>query len=274
MNIYRGCNHGCIYCDSRSTCYSINHEFEDIEIKKNAPSILEQQLKGKRKKGMIITGSMSDPYIPLEKELEYTKQCLQVIDKYNFGISILTKSDLILRDLDILKSINNKSKCIVNMTLTTYDEDLCKIIEPNVCTTKRRVEVLNIMKDNNIDTVVWLGPILPFINDSEENLKGLLNYCVEAKVKAIMFFSFGVTMREGNREYFYKEIDKYFPNIKEKYIKTFGNNYICESLNNKKLMKILISVCTKNNIIYKPKEVFEYLSTYKTKYEQLVLQLD
>ena len=186
INIYRGCQHGCIYCDSRSKCYHMEHDFEDIEVKENALELLETALRSKRKKCMIGTGSMSDPYMPLEKEIGNTRKVLELVLKYGFGITLITKSDLILRDLDLLKEINSRTKCVVQMTLTTYDETLCKKIEPNVCTSKRRAEVLNILRENGIPTVVWLTPILPFINDTEENLKGILDYSREAGVKGII----------------------------------------------------------------------------------------
>ena len=182
MNLYRGCTHGCIYCDSRSKCYQINHPFEDIEVKRNAPELLEQVLRSKRKKCMIGTGSMCDPYMHCEEELCLTRRCLEMIDRYGYGLAIQTKSDRILRDLDLLKHINQQAKCVVQMTLTTYDEDLCRILEPNVCTTKRRFEVLEIMRENGIPTVVWMTPILPFINDTPENINGLLDYCVRAEI--------------------------------------------------------------------------------------------
>ncbi len=271
MNLYRGCTHGCIYCDSRSTCYQITHKFEDIEVKSNAIEILEEQLKKKRNKCMIGTGAMCDPYIHLEEELELTRQSLQLFDKYGFGASVLTKSDRILRDLDLIKSINEKTKFVVQMTLTTYDDELCKVIEPYVSVTSERVEVLNIMRDNNIPTVVWLGPILPFINDSVENLKGLLDYCIKAEVKAIMNFGFGVTLREGDREYFYKQLDKEFPNMKEKYMSTYGNAYSCSCPNSKELWKIFKEVCDEHNIIYRPKDVFAYLNKFEESQEQLSL---
>lgn len=265
MNIYRGCSHGCIYCDSRSSCYQMNHEFTDIEIKLNAPEMLEQALKSKRKKCMIGTGAMCDPYIHIEDEIKYTRKCLQIIDRYGFGLSILTKSNRILRDLDILKSINNKSKCVVQMTLTTSDEDLCRIIEPNISTTKERFGALKIFRDNGIPTVVWLSPLLPFINDTEENFRKLLSYCIEAKVHGIMCFGIGVTLRDGNREYFYKKLDEYFPRMKQKYIKEFGNSYECHSENHNKLMNILYSECNKHNILYKVDKVFSYLSEFEEK---------
>jgi DNA repair photolyase len=265
MNIYRGCSHGCIYCDSRSTCYQMKHEFTDIEIKKNAPEMLEEALKRKRKKCMIGTGAMCDPYIHIEEEIMYIRRCLQVIDKYGFGLSILTKSDRILRDLDLLKSINEKSKCVVQMTLTTADEDLCRILEPGVSTTKERFGALKVFRDNGIPTVVWLCPFLPFINDTEENFRTLLDYCIEAKVHGIMCFGIGVTMREGNREYFYKNLDEHFPGMKQKYIRTFGNSYECHSSNNNKLMRIFYDECKKHNILVGINKVFAYLNKYEDK---------
>ena len=223
MNIYRGCTHGCIYCDARSLCYGMNHVFENIEVKDNAPQLLEEALKKKRKKCVIGTGAMSDPYIQLEEKLQNT------------------------RDLDLLKSINNKSKCIVQMTLTTYDEELCKIIEPNVSTTKERFEVLKVMRDNEIPTVVWLTPILPYINDTEENIRGILNYCVEAKVKGIIVFGIGLTLRDGNREYYYKNLDKNFKGLREKYI---------------------------SNIICGVEEVFKYMKTFEEKNNEIQVSFD
>ena len=271
MNIYRGCQHNCIYCDSRSLCYGMEHDFEDIEVKQNAPFLLEKALKSKRKKCMIGTGAMTDPYIPLERELKLTRKCLEIIDKYGFGATVLTKSADVLRDLDLFKSINSKSKAVVQMTLTTYDESLCRIIEPNVSSTKERFEALKTFRDNGIATVVWLDPFLPFINDIEENIKGLLDYCVKAKVKGIICFDIGLTLRSGNREYFYKQLDRHFPKLKEKYIRTYGNSYQITSKNSSKLMKIITDVCRKNGIMCNVNEVFAYLHKFEIKEEQLTL---
>lgn len=265
MNIYRGCLHGCIYCDSRSKCYQMDHPFEDIEVKENAPDLLEDALKRKRKKCMIGTGSMCDPYIPLEDELRLTRKCLEIIDRYGFGSAILTKSNRILRDLDLLKSINAKAKCVVQMTLTTYDEELCKILEPNVCTTKERVEVLKIMRDNHIPTVVWLSPILPLINDTEENLLGILNYCIEAKVYGILCFGIGVTLREGDREYYYQKLDEHFPGLKEKYRKKYGTAYSVMSDDNDRLMSLFRKKCKENGIVYDTNELFAYMHEFEDK---------
>jgi len=269
MNIYRGCSHGCIYCDSRSACYQMNHDFEDIEIKRDAPSILESQLRRKRKPCMIGTGAMCDPYIHLEEELQITRQCLELIEKHGLGLAIQTKSARILRDIDILKKINEKAKCVVQVTLTTFDEDLCMKLEPKVSTTEERFHVLEAMRDEGVPTVVWLCPVLPFINDTEENLQGLLDYCIKAEVRGILCFGFGVTMREGNREYFYKKLDELFPGMKQKYMRQFGNSYNCASPNDGRLMVVLKETCRKHNMIYHPDEIFAYLQKYESAGQQL-----
>lgn len=271
MNIYRGCTHGCIYCDSRSKCYGFTHEFEDIEVKINAPQLLEKALKSKRKKCMIGTGAMCDPYLHIEENLKLTRKCLELIDQYEYGVAVQTKSTRVLRDMDLLKSINDKTKAVVQMTMTTYDETLCKILEPNVSTTKERFETLLQFKEAGIPTVVWLTPILPLINDTEENIRGILEYCVEAGVKGIICFGMGVTLRDGNREYFYKALDKHFPGIKNKYIRTYGNAYDIPSPNNEKLLEIFKEVCVKNGMIYQIKECFQYLHEFPQKYEQMSL---
>lgn len=273
MNIYRGCLHGCIYCDSRSLCYQMNHKFEDIEVKANAVGLLENTLRRKRNKCMIGTGAMSDPYMPIEEKLGNMRKCLEVIERYGFGVTMITKSTKVLRDLDLLKKINEKSKCVVQMTLTTYDEDLCRIVEPNVETTYERFRALEILHDNGIPTVVWLCPILPFINDTEENIRGILDYCVRAKVKGIINFDMGLTLRDGNREYFYKKLDEHFPGLKEKYIRMYGNSYQLSSPNSRQLNMIYKSECIKNGIMCDVNECFEYLNKYEDKYggEQISL---
>lgn len=273
MNIYRGCTHGCIYCDSRSKCYGFTHAFEDIEVKQNAPALLEQKLRSKRKKCMIGTGAMCDPYLPCEEQLGLTRKCLERILQYGYGAAVLTKSDRILRDLDFLRRINERTKAVVQMTLTTYDDKLCRILEPNVCATSRRVQVLKKMQEEGIPTIVWLTPILPFINDTEENLKGILEYCVEAGVKGIVNFGMGVTLREGNREYFYHALDRYFPGLSEIYWKKYGYAYVVNSPNNERLMHIFRETCRKAGILYQREQVFAYLKEFpeKREYQQMSL---
>lgn len=270
MNLTRGCTHGCIYCDSRSSCYQINHDFEDVEVKSNAIELLEATLKRKRKKCVIVTGSMSDPYTALETSINHTRAALDVIERYGFGVSLLTKSTRILRDLEQLKRINQKAKCVIQMTLTSYDETLCKIIEPNVSTTSERFEALKVFRDNGIPTIVWLCPILPFINDTEENIRGLLNYCIEAKVKGIICFGMGLTLREGSREYYYSKLDEYFPGLKKDYQRIYGNDYSLVSPNNDKLMKIFLEECKKHQILSDANEIFKYISEFESN-EQLSL---
>ncbi|MDO4304688.1 MAG: radical SAM protein [Bacillota bacterium] len=271
MNLYRGCTHGCIYCDSRSRCYQMNHDFEDIEVKQNAPWLLEKALRSKRKKCMIGTGAMCDPYMHCEEQLGLTRRCLEIIDRYGFGLAIQTKSDRILRDLELLKSINQKAKCVVQMTLTTYDEELCKILEPNVCTTRKRYETLQIFRENGIPTVVWLSPILPFINDTNENIEGILNYCISAEVRGIICFGMGMTLREGDREYFYAALDRHFPGMKERYRQKFGYSYEISSERSGELMRIFKSRCRENNIIYDLDACFHYLQEFPKQYTQLSL---
>ena len=265
MNLYRGCSHGCIYCDSRSKCYNMNHDFEDIEVKSNALELLENALRRKRKRCMIGTGAMTDPYIPLEHRLQHTRKALLLIEKYGFGVALQTKSARVLRDLDVLKRINEKTKAVVQITLTTADDTLCRIIEPNVSTTRERFDALKTLRDAGIPTVVWLCPILPYINDTQENIRAILDMCVEAKVRGVLCFGMGVTMREGNREYFYRQIDRHFPNLKQRYIREFGNNYVVNSPKNNELMKLYHRTCSENGIMHSADEIFEYLHRFEEK---------
>ena len=273
MNLYRGCTHGCIYCDSRSSCYQMNHAFEDIAVKENALELLEDALRRKRKPCMIGTGSMTDPYIPPEMELQYVRKALCLIEKYGFGFTVITKSDRILRDIDLLQRINDKTKCVVQMTLTTYDDALCRILEPNVCPTSRRVEVLKILRDAGIPTVVWLCPILPYINDTEQNISALLRCCAEAGVYGVICFGMGLTLREGNREFFYACLDRYFPGLKEQYIREFGNSYMVMSRNNRTLMSLFHESCKRYGMLHSNDAIFTYLRTFEEKQPEPQLSL-
>lgn len=271
MNIYRGCTHGCIYCDSRSKCYGFTHAFEDVEVKENAPELLERALKSKRRPCMIGTGAMSDPYQPLELQLGLTRRCLELIERYGFGVTVQTKSTRVLRDLDLLKAINRQAKAVVQMTLTTCDEALCRIVEPNVETTAERARALRVLRDEGIPTVVWLTPILPFLNDTEENIRGLMALCVEAGVRGVLHFGMGLTLREGDREYFFAALDRHFPGMKARYIERYGLSYELPSPNNAALCRIVSEACAAHGMLEGPEACFAYLRELPEKYEQTSL---
>ncbi len=260
MNLYRGCQHGCIYCDARSRCYHIDHRFEDVAVKGNGIELLELALKRKRRPCMIGTGSMSDPYTPVEKELMMTRKALEVIERHGCGVSILTKSDLILRDLDILQRIHRRSKAVVQLTLTTMDEDLCRLIEPGVCTTARRIEVLKVFQTADIPTVVWLCPILPWLNDTVENIRGIVEACAEAGVKGIICFGMGLTLRDGSREHYYTQLDRKFPGLKERTIRTYGSAYELRSAHERELTELFHRLCAKYGILHDNDQIFRWLS--------------
>ena len=261
INIYRGCTHGCIYCDSRSDVYRFNHKFEDIEVKENAVELLKKELI-KRKPFMVVTGAMTDPYIPIEKRLQHVRECLKLIYRYGYGFSCLTKSDLILRDLDLIKKINEKTKAVVQITLTAASDDLCRIIEPNVCSTSQRVGVLKKLDENDIPSVVWLSPILPYINDTEDNIDSILDYCIDANVRGVLNLDMGFSLRDGNREYFYRKLDENFPGLKDKYIEEFKDRNFIYSKNNAKLKRIIKNRCQKHGMMYKQEDILEYMHEF------------
>ncbi len=269
MNIYRGCTHGCVYCDSRSLCYQFTHAFEDIEVKRNAPELLEKALQSKRRRCMIGTGSMSDPYMHCEEQLGLTRRCLEIILKYGFGAAIQTKSDRILRDIDLLEEINRSAKCVVQMTLTTYDDGLCRILEPNVCNTRRRIEVLEAMRERGIPTLVWMTPILPWINDTEENISAILQECARVGVKGVMDFGMGLTLRDGDREYYYAALDRHFPGLKERYIRRYGTAYELPSPNAEKLRAVFQRICGENHMLSSAEDCFRYLHELPESYPQI-----
>lgn len=269
MNIYRGCQHGCIYCDARSSCYQMNHVFEDIEVKENAIELLETALKSRRKPTMIGTGAMTDPYMPLERTLRMTRRSLEVIEKFGFGATVHTKSDLILRDLDLFQSINGKTKAVAQMSLTIMDDSLSRLIEPNVCPTSRRVEVLREFQKAGVPTVVWLCPILPFLTDTEENILSILDACRETGVRGVIWFGAGVTLRDGDREYFYANLDRKFPGLKEEYIRRYGNAYEVNSPNAAWLNRLFHKTCEQYGIWHNNDQIFTYLHTLGEKEPQL-----
>ena len=260
MNLYRGCAHGCVYCDSRSACYRFTHDFEDIEVKQNAPALLEEILRKKRQKIVISTGSMSDPYQPLERELALTRRCLTLIERYGFGASVITKSDLVLRDIDLFDSIHRNCKSALQLTMTVADEDLSRILEPNVCTTARRYEVLKAFKARGIPAVVWMTPILPFLTDTEENMRQVLNWYFDAGVKGVILFGAGMTLRDGNREYYYAALDRHFPGLSDAYRARYGDAYEVNSPNNDKLTAMFHAECEKHGVLHDPEACFRYIA--------------
>ena len=250
----------------------MKHDFEDVEVKENAPQLLKEALRRKRQRCMIATGAMCDPYMPCEEQLGITRKCLEVIEAYGFGASFQTKSDLFLRDIELLKSIHHRVKCVVQMTLTTFDEALCRIVEPNVCTTRRRYEALKVCQAEGIPTVVWLTPLLPFLNDTEENLRGILDLCFDAGVKGIIFFSGGgMTLRDGDREYYYAALDRHFPGLKSRYIETYGNCYELPSPNGYRLTKLLHHLCRKNGVMCDNGAIFTDIRQLGESFEQIHL---
>ena len=271
MNIYRGCTHGCIYCDSRSLCYHFSHPFTDVEVKGNAPDLLEDALRRRRKPCMIATGAMSDPYQPCEEQLGLTRRCLEIILRHGFGAAVLTKSDRILRDMDLYEALHRETRAVVQMTLTTWNEDLCRTVEPGVCTTRQRVEALQAFAQRGIPTVVWLSPILPFLNDRPEDLLPLLEACQEAGVRGILCFGMGLTLRDGSREYYYAALDRHFPGLKERYIRTYGNAYIIPSPNEAALDALFHSFCQKHGILHTPEDCFAFLNDFPERYPQTSL---
>lgn len=255
MNLYKGCAHGCIYCDSRSECYQIE-EFDRVRTKKNSLEILEKELGSKRKKGIVGMGSMSDTYNPFEKKLEITRGALKLIDKYHFGLGVSTKSDLITRDIDIFKSIMRHSPVIVKLTVTSADDDMSKIIEPNVSSSSKRFAALKELTDNGIYAGILMMPILPFIQDTPENILSIIDKTYESGGRFI-YPGFGVTLRQNQRTWYYYALDKYFKGIKQKYIKTYCDRYECGIPNYEKISKLFKDRCDKYGIIYRMKDIID-----------------
>lgn len=264
MNIYKGCSHGCIYCDSRSDCYQIE-EFDTVRTKENALGIIREELRKKVKTGVIATGSMSDPYNPFEMKYQLTRQALELIDTYHFGISIATKSDLITRDIDILKRIKEHSPVICKITVTTTDDTLCKKIEPKVCVSSRRLEAVRKLSDAGIFTGILMMPILPFLEDTPENILGIVRLAHQNGAKFI-YPAFGVSLRNGQREYFYQKLEELFPgqNLKPNYMNLYGSSYECRIPRMKELWQLFTSECEHFGILYKMQDI---IASYKKGYD-------
>ena len=255
MNIYKGCCHGCIYCDSRSNCYQIDN-FDEVRAKENALALIERDLKSKRKTGVIATGSMSDPYNAFEKEFCLTRGALTLINSHRFGVSIYTKSDLIRRDIDILREIQTHSPVIVNITITTCDDELCAKLEPNVSISSKRFAAVKDLCVNGIFAGVLLTPVLPFLEDNVENIRGIIRLAHECGAKFI-YPSFGVTLRQNQRDWYYNKLDGLFPSLKQKYIKQYGNDYVCPSPKSEELWKLFQKECDKYGMLYKMDDIIE-----------------
>ena len=269
MNLYRGCSHGCIYCDSRSDCYHIDN-FDIVKGKEDMLHILENELSKKRLKGVIGIGAMSDTYNPMEIKYQQTRGALKLISKYGFGVSIDTKSDLILRDIDLLKEINSKNNVIVKFTITTPDDNLSKIIEPNVCESSKRFEAIKKLSDNGIFAGIMMNPVLPFITDKEEDIKKLVKLANEYGTKFIHTYM-GMTLRENQRAYYFEKLDAKFPKLKDKYIKTYGDRYNCLARNYKQLYKVFTNECDKYGILYKMSDIINAYKKESVSDEQISL---
>ena len=269
MNLYKGCCHGCIYCDSRSNCYNIV-EFDKVKIKKDCLTILENQLKTKRKTGVIQIGAMSDTYNPFERKYEITRNALKLIDKYGFGVAIATKSDLILRDLDILKKINEHSPVIIKLTITTFKDDLSKIIEPNVCPSSDRFKAIKILREARIYTGILMMPMLPFITDTNENIKNIVNFASKNNANFI-YPMFGVTLRSNQRFYYYEKLKEHFPNLLHKYENLYKDKYVCNSPKHKSLQSYFKYMCSEVGMTYRMDDI---IYQYKSRFENEQLSFD
>ena len=262
MNLYRGCCHGCIYCDSRSDCYQIE-DFDKVRAKDNALMILRDELRRKVKTGVIGTGSMSDPYNPFERDERLTVKSLMLIDAYGFGITVITKSPLISRDIPLYKQIAEHSPVLCKMTITTADDKLSRLVEPRVAVSSERFDALARMSDEGVFTGITLMPVLPFIEDTEDNIRTIVRRAHECGVRCI-YPAFGMTLRSGNREYFYQKLDESFPGLKDQYIRRYGNRYECPSPNAKKLWQVFTEECARYGILYEMKAI---INAYKAGYE-------
>ena len=264
MNIYKGCNHGCIYCDSRSDCYHVDN-FDTVRAKENSLQIIRDDLRRKVKKGVVGTGAMSDPYNPFEKEYQLTRHALELIDAFSFGAAIATKSNLILRDIDILTEIKEHSPVICKITITTPDDELSKKIEKAAVVSSKRFETINQLSEAGIFSGILLMPVLPFIEDNEEDIVKIIRTAHECGAKFI-YAGFGVTLRENQRIWYYDKLKETFPDIDyvSMYQKRYGNNYSCTSPKASKLWKIFVTECEKYGILYDMKSI---IRAYKRNYE-------
>jgi DNA repair photolyase len=246
MNLYRGCEHQCIYCDTRSLCYQIENFDDEVLIKVNALPLLEDTLPRKRKVGIIGFGSMNDPYTFAEKRYNLTGEALEIVAKYRFPVHIITKSDMVLKDLETLIQIN-RVKARVSFTVTTVDDELAKVLEPGAPSPSRRMAAMKQLAENGIETGVVMMPVLPFIEDTPENVLGVVEAAAQHNADYIIP-SFGMTVREGQREHYYKKLDQHFPGVREQYEMTFGSAYHCPARNSAKLSGVFMDACKTHNL--------------------------
>ncbi|HOS30188.1 MAG TPA: radical SAM protein [Treponemataceae bacterium] len=265
MNLYRGCSHGCIYCDSRSDCYHVDN-FDTVRAKENALSILEQQLLKNPKKGIIGVGAMSDSYNPFEKTEKLTRGALQIIDTYRFGIGLSTKSDLAVRDIDIFSCIKKHSPAMMKFTITCADDELSQKIEPFTAPSSKRFKAVYEFSKAGIYTGILLMPILPFINDTEKNIVSIVERAKDAGASFIFPSpqrGFGVTLRQNQRDYFLEKADFLYPGLKNRYIQTYGTSYECIIPDNSRIFDAFESACCKYGIIYKMSNiVHDFVTPY------------
>lgn len=261
MNLYRGCCHGCIYCDSRSECYRIT-DFDTVRAKKNAPEILRDELRRKVRSGVIGMGSMSDPYNPNEATERLTEKALMLIDAFEFGVTVDTKSALITRDIALYKQIAEHSPVLCKLTVTAAEDHLSRLIEPNVSPSSERFAALEKLASAGIFTGIVMSPVLPFITDTPENIIKIVRSAAEVGVRCIYTY-LSVTLRQNQRQYYYDRLDEKFPGIKEKYIRRFGDRYECSSPNAKQLWRLFTEECDRLGILYRMRDI---ISAYKSGY--------
>jgi len=253
MNIYRGCSFGCIYCDSRSDCYRVE-DFGRVRVKGEALRIIRDDLRRKKNKGVIHTGAMSDPYTPAEESMKLMRHSLELINAYRFGVAIATKNTLVTRDIDVLQDISTRAPVTVSLTITTVDDDLAKKIEPYSPSSSERFSALKELADAGLFCGVLMMPILPFINDTEENVLQMVRLASEAGAKYV-YGHMGLTLREGQREFFYDHLDQNFPGLKEKYMTTYGNKYQADSPQSRRLYNVFQDECKRLGLLYKMEDI-------------------
>lgn len=246
MNLYRGCSHGCIYCDSRSVCYQIDH-FDTVRPKANALSLLEDELRSKRTAGVITMGSMSDVYNPLEKKLLLTRHALEIIRSHRFGAAYTTKSALCARDADLLSDISRHAPVCARLTVTCADDDLCRRIEPRVSVTSERFAAMRTLADHGVFTGTWLNPLLPFLTDNEENIRRIVQMTADHGGRFVVCF-FGMTLRTGNREYYFEALERAFPGVRDQYLRRYGNAYELTVPGAERLYDAFRDECTKRQL--------------------------